>query len=347
MDKNYKLLIIILTLIIVSCKQSQKSEKKVSNEYNSSTQVKVDDRIELFRLAYNLAIMDSISSNLRPCKDQFYSENYLPYKKYSNHPLVQRIAKGDLWNGDLPILALALDKNLQPKHNLDKTLLKDLFGWYGENLDSVAIMLADFKETIKFKNDYNINFEPYRDSLESNNLTTKLNDFYRTDLKSELTIYFDPLNSITSRAINFLPEKENKRRFVLNNICDKSESLNIKKPLTLYWTKDTRRITIHENSHLYTDNLFSKYYSSEFDKKLKQDKYANEHTNIDEIIVRGLTAKILELNYGIEIGKFEYERLWPRSKIVFDQLEKYNGTKTLTFEEVYKKIINKLEESYS
>ena len=75
MDKNYKLLIIILTLIIVSCKQSQKSEKEVSNEYNSTTKVKVDDRIELFRLAYNLAIMDSISANLRPCKDQFYSEN--------------------------------------------------------------------------------------------------------------------------------------------------------------------------------------------------------------------------------------------------------------------------------
>ena len=94
MDKNYKLLIIILTLIIVSCKQSQKSEKEVSNEYNSTTQVKVDDRIELFRLAYNLAIMDSISSNLRPCTDQFYSENYLLTKKYSNHPLVQKIAKG-------------------------------------------------------------------------------------------------------------------------------------------------------------------------------------------------------------------------------------------------------------
>lgn len=347
MIKNYKPLILIVTLIFSSCNQSLKSKKEVTPEPNSSTQVKVDDRIELFRLAYNLAIMDSISPNLRPCKDQFYSKNYLPYKKYSNHPFVQRIAKGDLWNGDLPVLALALDKDLKPKENLDKSRLRDQFGWYGENLDSVSKMLVDFKETIKFKNDYNINFEPYRDSLESNNVTRKLNDFYRTNLESDLIIYFDPLNNITSRAVNFLPEKKHTRRFLLDNICDTSDSTRLTKPLTLYWNKDTRRITIHENSHLYTDHLFDKYYSVEFDNKLKQEKYENEHTNIDEIIVRGLTAKVIELNYGKEAGKFEYKRLWPKSKIVFDQLEKYIANKNMRFEEIYEQIMNKLEEKYS
>ena len=81
-------------------------------------------------------------------------------------------------------------------------------------------------------------------------------------------------------------------RFVLANICEKSDSTKLEQPLTVKWNKDTRRITIHENSHLYTDNLYDKYYSKEFDRKLKQKKYANERTNIDEIIVRsGLTAK--------------------------------------------------------
>lgn len=347
MIRNLKFLILITILIFTSCRQNQKSEKEILSKSNSSIQVKVDDRIELFRLAYNLAIMDSISPYLRPCKDQFYSENYLPYKEYSNHPFVQRIANGDLWNGDLPVLALALDKDLRPKQNLDKSILKDQFHWYGENLDSVSKMMTDFKENINFKDNYDINFKPYKDSLLANNLTQKLDKFFRTHTKSNLIIYFDPLNNITNRAINFLPEKDSIRRFVLANICNKKDSIDLDQTLTLNWNRDTRRITIHENSHLYTDQLFDKYYSNKFDEKLNQEKYKNEHTNLDEIIVRGLTAKIIELNYGKEAGEFEYERLWPRSKIVFDQLQNYVGNRSMSFEEVYEEIMHKLEKSYS
>lgn len=347
MTRNFKFIITIISLTILSCKSDPKQEKPNVDTSKSSVILKVDDRIEIFRLAYNLAIMDSIDPKLRPCKDQFYSKNYLPYKKYSNHPFVQRIAKGELWNADLPVLALALDEDLKPIKNLDKSVLEDQFGWYGKNLDSVSELIADFKKTINFKNDYNINFKPYTDSLQSNNLTQKLNDFYSTEIQSDLIIYFDPLNSITNRAINFLPENYSSRKFVLANICDKSDSTNLEQPITLKWNKDTRRITIHENSHLYTDNLFDKYYSEKFDEKLRQEKYSKERTNIDEIIVRGLTAKIIELNYGEESGKFEYERLWPKSKLVFDQLDKYGGNQNMSFEKIYNQIMKILEESYS
>lgn len=343
---KYHLLRLVITFILIHSEPRKELDKGKINQATNSIQVKVDDRIQLFRLAYNLAIMDSISPTLRPCKDQFYTNNFLPYKKFSNHPFVLRIAQGDLWNGDLPVLALALDNDLRPKQNLNKSILKDQFGWYGENIDSVARMMADFKKTINFKRNYNINFEPYKDSLKANHLTRKLNDFYRTDLESNLIIYFDPLNNITSRAINFLPEKKNTRRFVINNACNSTDSANLEKPLTFYWTTDTRRITIHENSHLYTDDLFHKYYTQEFSNKLKQAKYENVHTNIDEIIVRGLTAKVIELNYGEEAGKYEYKRLWPKSKIVFDQLETYMVNKRMSFEEIYGEIMKKLEESY-
>ena len=347
MIKNFKLLILVTLLLFASCKQNQKSKEKVSENFNSSIQIKVDDRIELFRLAYNLAIMDSISPRLRPCKDRFYSKNYLPYRKYSNHPFVQRIAKGDLWNGDLPALALALDKNLRPKQNLDKSKLETQFGWYGKNIDSVSRLITYFKESINFKNHYNINFEPLKDSIEANNITRKLNDFFRVEKQPSLIIYFDPLNNITSKSITFLPENDSIRRYLLANICEKSDSINANNVLTPKWNKTNRRITFHENSHLYSEKLFHRYYSDEFDKKLKSEKFKDEKTNIDEIIVRGITAKIISLNYGDKVGDFEYERLWTKSKIVFKELENYVQNKDMTFEEIYKEIIKKLEESYS
>ena len=346
MIKNFKLLILVTLLLFASCKQNQKSKEKVSGNFNSSIQIKVDDRIELFRLAYNLAIMDSISPRLRPCKDQFYSKNYLPYRKYSNHPFVQRIAKGDLWNGDLPALALALDKNLRPKQNLDKSKLEQ-FGWYGKNIDSVSRLITDFKESINFKNNYNINFEPLKDSIEANNITRKLNDFFRIEKQPSLIIYFDPLNNITSKSITFLPENDSIRKYLLANICEKSDSINANNVLTPKWNKTNRRITFHENSHLYSEKLFHRYYSDEFDNKLKSEKFKDQKTNIDEIIVRGITAKIISLNYGKKVGDFEYERLWTKSKIVFKELENYVQNKDMTFEEIYKEIIKKLEESYS
>lgn len=347
MTRNFKFIITIISLTILSCKSSPKQEKPSVDTSKSSVILKVDDRIEIFRLAYNLAIMDSIDLKLRPCKDQFYSQNYLPYKKYSDHPFVQRIAKGDLWNADLPVLALALDEDLKPIKNLDKSKLENQFGWYGKNLDSVSVLIADFKKTIHFNNNYNVNFKPIIDSIKTNAVTSKLNDFFRKENHSNLIIYFDPLNNILSRAINFLPENDSIRKYVLANICEKSDSIKMNEVLTPKWNKTNRRITFHENSHLYTDNLFDKYYSDEFDEKLKQEKFKDERTNIDEIIVRGITAKIIELNYGEKAGNFEYERLWEKSKIVFDQLGNYGGNQNMSFEKIYEQIMKKLEESYS
>jgi len=347
MIKRIKLLTIIFPIILISCNQNKSSEKEISPNKESEISIEVDDRIQVFRLAYNLAIMDSIPPGLRPCKDQFYSKHYLPYKQFSNHPIVQRIAKGDLWNGDLPMLALALDRNLVPKKNLDKSVLKDQFGWYGENLDSVSNMLVDFKETIDFKNNYNINFEPLKDSIQSNEVTKKLDEFYRIETKSNLKIYFDPLNNITSRSINFLPENDLIREYVLANICKKQDSTPTKEILTPKWNRTNRRITFHENSHLYTDQFFKKYYSEEFNERLKEEKFADVRTNIQEIIVRGLTAKIIELNYGEIAGQFEYDRLWSKSKIVFDQLEDYSINTDMSFEEIFQQIIKELENSYS
>lgn len=338
--KKITCILIILASCSIGCKQGKpRDEKKVS-----SISISIDDRVELLRVAYFLALEDSIDVNLRPCKTDFYKTNFEIYKKFKNHPLVQKIGNGDEWNADLPTIALCLDDNLKPKDNLATDELSKQFGWYGKNIDSLSKLLVDFKKTIDFKNNYNVNFKPFTDSIKSNRITKKLNQFYRTDKKTNLKILFDPLNRITNKAITFTNNPENERLFLITYLCEEpNDSI---KPLKLKWNDDYRRIVIHENSHIYTDDLFKKYYDREFDSLVNQEKFKNEYHNIDEIMIRGITAKILELNYGQSVGKYEINRQPKNSRIVYDYLDKYVKNEKMEFNQAYKEIIEQLKKKY-
>lgn len=326
--------------MMISC--NQKKPKK--NIPENSISIVIDDRVELLRVAYFLAIEDSIGVNLRPCKTDFYKTNFEPYKKYAHHPLVQKIGNGDEWNADLPTIALSLDENLKPKDSLNTKELTEQFGWYGKNIDSLSKLLIDFKKTIGFKNHYNLDFKPFTDSIKSNRITEKLNTFYRTDKTTNLKILFDPLNRITNKAITFTNNPENERLFLITYLCEEpNDSI---KPIKLTWNDDYRRIVIHENSHIYTDKFFDKYYDQELDSLVKQDKFKDEYNDIDEIIVRGITAKILELNYGQKVGEDELNNQPKNSRLVYEYLDKYVNNDNMEFEQVYKEIIEKLKKKY-
>lgn len=338
--KKIPVILFILALSVIGCKQEEANNKITENTIS----IAIDDRVELLRVAYFLAIEDSIDANIRPCKTDFYKTHFEPYKKYVNHPLVQKIGTGDEWNADLPSIALCLDKDLKPKDSLNLKELSEQFGWYGKNIDSLSKLLIDFKKTIAFKTDYNVDFKSFEDSIISNRITKKLNDFYRTDKKTTLKILFDPLNRITSKAITFTNNPENERLFLITYLCDNPNDSF--KELQLKWNNDYRRIIIHENSHIYTDKLFRKYYDKTFDSLVNQEKFKEEFNDIDEIIVRGITAKILELNYGPEVGEYEINIQPEKSKIVYDYLDKYIGNDKMKFERAYREIIEELKKTY-
>lgn len=338
--KKILFIIIVLCFCLIGCKQ----EKSKIEADGNTISVSIDDRVELFRVAYFLALEDSIDVDVRPCKTDFYKSNFEPYKKYRNHPLVQKIGNGDVWNADLPALALCLDENLQPKENLNIKYLSEQYGWYGEHLDSLSMLLIDFKKTIDFKNNYNVEFTSFIDSLKSNRITQKLDAFYRTDKKTNLNILFDPLNRITSKAVTFANNPKNERTFIIDYLCD--EPNDTYNPLTLRWNDDYRRTVIHENSHIYTDRLFSKYYDKELDSLTRQEKFKDNYNDIDEIIVRGITAKILELNYGKKVGEDEINHQPKNSRIVYDYLDTYLNDDKMVFEQAYKEIIKLLKTQY-
>ncbi len=340
MKKIWYILVILLGFCIISCKQQKPQIETKENTISIS----IDDRVELLRVAYFLGLEDSIEPYLRPCKTDFYKTNFEPYKEYIHHPLVQKIRNGDEWNADLPTIALCFDENLKPKDNLNIKELSKQFGWYGNNLDSLSKLMVDFKKTIAFKNDYNIDFKPFSDSINTNQITEKLNKFFRTKNDTRLSILFDPLNNITNKAITFANNPENERLFLIGYFCDNPDSTSIN--LKPNWNTDYRRIVIHENCHIYTDQLFNQYYDRELDSLIRQDKFKDEFTDIDEIIVRGITAKILELNYGQKVGEDEINHQPKESRIIYDYLDQYVQDDKIEFEQVYKKLIEQLKQKY-
>ncbi|CAA0253306.1 hypothetical protein [Tenacibaculum maritimum] len=333
-------IVLVLGFCLLSCNQNKPQIEKSKNTIS----IGIDDRIELLRVAYFLALEDSIEVSLKPCKTDFYKANFEGYKKFKNHPLVQKIGRGDEWNADLPTIALCFDENLKPKENLNEKEISKQFGWYGKNIDTLSKLLIDFKKTIQFKNDYHVNFKPFLEAINSSRISEKLNQFYRTNKKTSLKILFDPLNRITNKAITFTDTPKNERLFLMTYLCEGANDAI--KPLKLEWNEDYRRIVIHENSHIYTGELFKKYYDKEFDSLIHQEKFKNEYCDIDEIMVRGITAKILELNYGQRVGEDEINHQPKKSKIVYDYLNNYVKDDKMEFEQVYKEILEKLKKEY-
>lgn len=343
MTKKLTILLLTFFLIISGCKRKSTSE----NKNHSNITIKVDDRIQLLRLAYTLATIENYEKNYRPCQYLFYKNHYIPYEKYSNLPLVEKIKNGKAYRAWLPVLGLAFNKDLTPREGLDTVALKKHFGsWYGSHLDSLSKLMINFKEKTGFKNNYEIKYEMFRDSAEK--AIKNLNPFFRTKEKYHLIIYFDPLNNIINRAIQIPSNQPDTRRILLANICDNPTADSIiNKPLELKWSIGNRRVVIHESTHLYVGDFYDKYYTKEFDEYLEQKKFDDVYTNIQEIVVRGIVTKIIEINYGDEAGKYEISKQPDKSKIVYDYLDKYLANDKMTFEQAYKTIIKKLEESYN
>ncbi len=332
-----RLLILIFISILFSC-------KKNTVRFPNTHSLVINKQIELLRIAYVLALKDSIPEIYLPCKNDYYKKQIEPYLGFDQHPLVQTIRNGEVWSGDLPVLALAFDADFNIREGLDTAYLNYNYEWYGKNLDSVATLLADFKKEIQYQHSIKPDFTNFIDSIKTNQISQKLNAFFRTTNTSQLKIYFDPLNNITNKAITFLNDDKDNRHFLIGYFCDHPDTTS--QQLQLEWDEDYRRIAIHENAHLYTDRLLDKYYDEELKKLIQQEKHKETYTNIDEIIVRGLTSKIIGHYYGENHGKEDIQNQPPASKIIYTLLDNYLETPEMEFEDIYKEFIVHLKSHF-
>lgn len=304
----------------------------------------VDKKMEALQLAYNFAVQDSIEEKYKPCQTNYYKELSKKNEALKKHKLVNFIQKGDYWGGDFPIISICFDNKINLKKNIDYKELKANYKYHFDKLDTLKSYFKDFYNKINLDNTNKINLEQFINSYKKNKIQEKLKLFFRNNQKFEFKIYFNPINNLMNKAITFINEGNSKRSIVLGYIACKTKETETK--INLDFDNTTRRIIIHENCHLYTDELFKKYFDFEFKEKLNQEKFKDYDINVDEIIVRGITAKILEVNYGKTVGEQELENQPKASRIVFETLGEYIKNPNINFETIYIKIIENLKLKY-
>lgn len=328
-----RIIISIILFTIISC----------SSLKNNKTEIVIDKRMEALRLAYNFATQDSIDEENKPCQTNYYKELSEKNKELKNHKLVQFIQNGDYWGADFPNISYCFDDNFEIKRNINHEYLKSDYSYHHNKLDTIRKLLKDFYFKADLTNSNKIDLDKFKADLEKAQIKSQINSFFRTRSKSKLKVFFEPTNNLNSKALIFVDDK-NQRNIVLSYFECKQDTTNLEIKPT--FNNDIRRVIIHENCHLYTDILLRKYFDKGFKEKLKSDKFKDEYTDIDEIIVRGITAKIISVNYGKEIGEVEIASQPKKSRIVYEVLDEYIKNPNMKFETIYIKIMENLKTNF-
>lgn len=331
MKTRFTITIILFTLI--SC----------SSLKNNKTEIVIDKKMEALRLAYNFATQDSINEENKPCQTNYYKELSEKNKELKNHKLVQFIQNGDYWGMDFPNITYCFEDNFEIKKNINYDELKINYVYHYNKLDTLKVLFKDFYLKVNLTNSNKIDLETFKKDLKNSQIETKINSFFRTKNNSKLKVYFEPTNNLNNKAITFVNDK-NQRNFALSYFSCKENNAEL--DINLVFNDDIKRVITHENCHLFTNLLFKKYFDNAFKEKLKSGKYKDQYTDIDEIIVRGITAKIVAINDGKEIGENEIAHQPKSSRIVFDVLDEYINNPKMNFETIYIKIIEKLKHTF-
>lgn len=325
-----KIIILIILFTIISC----------SSLKNNKTEIVIDKKMEALRLAYNFATQDSIDEKYRPCQTNYYKELSDNNKDLKNHKLVKFIQNGDYWGIDFPNISYCFDDNFKVKKNINSDELKSTYSYHYNKLDTLSVLFKDFYSKFNSANSNKIGLENFKKDLKNSQLEKQIESFFREKNNSNLKVFFEPTNNMNSKALTFIDDK-NQRNISLSYFSCKENATGL--DINLVFNDDNRRVITHENCHLYTNLLYNKYFSKEFEEKLKGEKYKDQYTDIDEIIVRGITAKILAIKYGIDVGEKEIAHQAKPSRIVFDVLDEYINDPKMNFETIYIKIIEKLK----
>ncbi|KGO95631.1 hypothetical protein [Flavobacterium enshiense] len=333
-------ILLALSVVLVSC--ASKKEKITK----ATAQIQIDERISLFRNAYNMAVEDKEADSIyRNMVNDYYFESRKKYSNLRNHPLIDFIRGGKYWGVDLPSIALCFEnETYEIRKNVDFEDLNDNFKWYAARMDTLSVLLADFHQ--KSKNTVvkleEINFEKFNNELLLNKVDEKFNDFFRTTVKAKVNIYFDPLNSYVNKAITFVDDGPKITNFLIGYY---SKDINdTPKHFDVQWDENYRRAVFQGITSSFTAKLFRKYYDKELKTALLRPKYLD--VDLEAEINSGIAAKLISVYYPKEVGEKEYERLSPNTKIVFDMMGKYVDDKEMSIKTIYKEIMIEMKNAY-
>lgn len=285
--------------------------------------VKVDHRMEALSIFYTLATVDTM--DIKPTPSTYYKDFKTYFESYKNHKSLNWYRNLESWDGyDIASLGLFLSENypfeikIKPEVNYIKSSSKDTFLFhFNEFYKDCKVR----KFTANHKKLYKSVCKTAKDSVEDSGILKEIQEFYGKSTDGKFVIYVDLLNNMGNNAIPSNNIKFNgNRMFRLAYLNDESKNLTVESPV--FFTPYLNVVT-HEISHLFVQDFLKDnkkdlseiknlFLTTSKGEKLNESEWENE---LDELIVRVCTAKILEHKFGKEKGQEEIDNQSRRYKL--------------------------------
>lgn len=359
MKKTSLLISLLFILTLFACKENNRKENTITEkkEPNKVT-FKVDERIEVLRIAFNLAVQDYIDPEMLPCDTEYSKRVNNHFKEFKNQQLIKYIDELPNIHFDFPTIGL-MYKNCE-SFEFENIYSKELssFGITKSEIDSLQPLLIDFYKISDFKTFFNKNKKYYRNAIEK--IEKQVNDeklfdyvlnfFQSKEQGLEMVVFVELTNSYNNKAISFYDNYNPKKRAtLLGNICEKKDSITTTNEI-LELDNNRRGTLYHETSHLFTDKLLDKYIG-----ELNQYKSLCENCNdiqikdkIDHLIVYPLQELMSYRQFGKDDGRnFYLNKCKDVRKDIYIKLSEYKPENGIPFEKTYMECMELIKKSAS
>lgn len=359
MKKTSFLINLLFIITLFACKEKNTTKTKISEKEEINQVVfKVDERIELLRIAFNLAVQDYIDKEMLPCDTEYSKRVNNHFKDFKNHQLIKYIDNSPSILFDFPTIGLMF-KDYET-FEFDNTYSKELSGFKitKSEIDSLQPLLIDFSKKSNFKTFFENNKNYYRNAVK--NIEKQVNEeklfdsivsfFQSKEQGLEMIVFVELTNSANNKAVSFYDKYNPKKRAtILGNICDtpdKSTSTN-----EILELDDNRRgILYHETSHLFTDKLLDKYIGelSQYETICEDCDEIKIKDKVDHLIVNPLQWLLQHrINSKDDGHNFFLNECDDIRKDIYGKLNEYQPEKDMSFEKIYSECINLIKQSAS
>ncbi|WP_282055950.1 DUF4932 domain-containing protein [Maribacter luteus] len=359
MKKTSLLISLLFIITLFACKENNRKENVISQKKEPNKVIfKVDERIEILRIAFNLAVQDYIDPKMLPCDTDYSKRVKNHFKEFKNHQLIKYIDELPNIHFDFPTIGLMYEncESFEFENIYSKELSS--FGITKSEIDALQPFLIDFYKTSDFENFFNKNKRYYRNAIEK--IEKQVNDeklfdyvlnfFQSKEQGLEMVVFVELTNSFNNKAISFYDNYNPKKRAtLLGNICEKKDSITTTNEI-LELNNNRRGTLYHEASHLFTAKLLNKYIG-----ELNQYKSLCENCNdaqikdkIDHLIVYPLQELMSYRQFGKDDGhNFYLNKCTDVRKDIYIKLSEYQPEKGIPFEKTYRECMELIKQSAS
>ncbi len=345
---QFKTSLLILVLFFLS----------FSLQAQTTINIEVNPKIELFRVVWNLAVMKKLDKDFQPAPSTYQQAVDMYFKPYKRHKAVKKLRK--VWIGDysFPYLELELNSDFSIPDERSDRLQRKIEQYGLETMQDIFLLIKDFENQSNFKAFYQKHqayyttmLLPLQTHFDTTIWVNEVATFFRMPAPKKINIYFDPLNNIGNSEIH--THEANVMSMAMAHIVDEIDENKRSQAIDFQVDVFTRRIFYHEATHYFSSDLTYTLVETFRPKKhLFLEENASQNVRdivwmnqLDETIVRTITAYLFKQFDSEAKGAEELSyqtKNYPYATNIYQLLDNYLDGKNEydSFEDFHPKIVD-------